>query len=199
LAALAQADPRFVEEHIRDNGNGTVSVKLYDKEGGGQWVTVSSDLPSHDGSYSGANGGGRMDDPATANWPGYFEKAMAQVYNDDSDGFHAGDYRVLESEFPDKLAPYLAGGTPEIMADADATWRAAEDGRTMVISTNVPDPKDTERPAGLYGAHVYFVKGLDGDGNILLGNPWGGVKHDVTITKEDYEKYCTQGAVVNRK
>lgn len=199
LASLVQTDPGYVEDHVRDNGNGTVSVKLYDKDGNENWVTVTSDLPSKDGNYSGANGGGRMDDAGAANWPGYFEKAMAQVYDDDSDGFHAGDYRVLESEFPDKLAPYLSGKPAEIMGGTDATWDATQDGKTMVISTNVPDPKDTDRPAGLYGAHVYFVKGVDGDGNLLLGNPWGELKNDVTITKADYEKYVTQGAVIRSR
>ncbi|MBB6404644.1 hypothetical protein [Arthrobacter sp. AZCC_0090] len=200
LAALAKSDPGFVSSHISDNGNGTVSVKLYDSDGHEQWVTVTKDLPTQDGHhYKGANGGGNMDDANAANWPGYFEKAFAQVYNDDSDGYHPGEYRAIEGDFPDKLAPYFTGTKPEVLDGADATWGAVAEGKTVVVSTSVPSPDDHGRNPGLVGAHVFFVKGTDASGNIVLGNPWGGAENDVSISRDDYKKYCTQGAVVNHK
>lgn len=46
LAGLAQKNPRFLQEGIRENPNGTVSVRVWDKEGNHHWVTMTADLPT---------------------------------------------------------------------------------------------------------------------------------------------------------
>ncbi|MDQ0800256.1 C2 family cysteine protease [Arthrobacter sp. SLBN-112] len=76
--ALIDSNSGWAREHVTDNGNGTVSVLLFDKNGQEQWVTVTSDLPANAyGGQLGAKAG------FGGNWPAYVEKALAQVYTED--------------------------------------------------------------------------------------------------------------------
>lgn len=201
LAAMSYHDPSFINDHIEDNNNGTVSVKLYDDSGAGHWVTVSKDLPVNDqDGYLGARGssdGAGINNPQAANWPSYYEKALAQGYT--NDGNPAGTYHGIEGQWPSNLSPTEGGGKATVLGDADSTWQAIQDGKPVVISTDVPVRGDAGRPENLPGAHAFFAKGLDSDGNIILGNPWGPPQPDAIMSKEQYEKYVTESAVIGMK
>ncbi|MDO5753906.1 WXG100 family type VII secretion target [Arthrobacter sp.] len=201
LAAMSYHDSSFITDHIKDNTNGTVSVKLYDNSGAEHWVTVTKDLPVNEqGGYLGARGssdGAGIDNPAGANWPSYYEKALAQGYS--NDGNPAGTYHGIEAQWPSNLSPTVAGGDASTLKNPDSTWQAVQDGKPVVISTTVPVRGDAGRPENLPGAHAFFAKGLDGDGNIILGNPWGPPQPDAIMSKEQYEKYVTESAVIGTK
>lgn len=201
LAAMSYKDPSFITDHITDNNNGTVSVKLYDSSGAGHWVTVSKDLPVNDkGGYLGARGtsdGDGINNPQAANWPAYYEKALAQGYT--NDGKPAGTYHGIEGQWPSNLSPTEGGGKANILNSPDSTWQAIQDGEPVVISTDNPVRGDDGRPENLPGPHAFFAKGLDGDGNIILGNPWGPPQPDAIMSKEQYKKYVTESAVIGMK
>ncbi|HYJ67497.1 MAG TPA: C2 family cysteine protease, partial [Nocardioidaceae bacterium] len=79
LAALAQDDSDWVNEHVRRNPNGTITVTFYDDDGDPHEVTVTSELPVDDYGdrvYSGDDDG--------APWADYYEKAFALI----SDNHH---------------------------------------------------------------------------------------------------------------
>ena len=124
--AMVNADSGWAREHVTDNGNGTVSVLLFDKNGQEQWVTVTSDLPANAyGGQLGAKTG------FGGNWPAYVEKALAQVYTEDdnNDGtkegsppdqaWPPGHYRAIEGNWGPDAFQYLAGPEVERTKDAD--------------------------------------------------------------------------------
>ncbi|MGA7206746.1 MAG: WXG100 family type VII secretion target [Specibacter sp.] len=201
LAAMSYHDPSFINDHIKDNNNGTVSVKLYGSSGSERWVTVSKDLPVNDeGGYLGGRGstdGAGINNPQAANWPSYYEKALAQGYT--NDGKPAGSYHGIEGQWPSNLSPTEGGGQASVLGNPDSTWQAIADGKPVVISTDAPARGDDGRPENLPGPHAFFAKGLDDDGNIVLGNPWGPPQPDAIMSKEQYEKYVTESAVIGMK
>ena len=175
--AMINADTGWAQDHVTNNGNGTVSVLLFDKNGQEQWVTVTTDLPANDyGGQLGARAG------FGGNWPAYVEKALAQVYTEDdnNDGtkegtpadqaWPPGNYRAIEGNWGPDAFQYLAGPSVEQTRDAAVLWDATEEGRPALVTTLADRPDGA--PKGYYASHDYFVTGLDSNGNLLLQNPW---------------------------
>ena len=135
--------------------------------------------------------------PQAANWPSYYEKALAQGYP--NVGRPAGSYHGIESQWPSNLSPTVGGGKASVLGNPDAIWQAIADGKPLVISTDAPARGDDGRPENLPGPHAFFAKGLDDAGNIVLGNPWGPPQPDAIMSKEQYEKYVTESAVIGMK
>lgn len=197
MMSAQAADKSFISDHMQQNPNGTISVKMYDKDGDAHWTTVTKELPlDSSGQVAGAHG--------TALWPGYYEKAFAQLYTDDDGGApddHEGDdrydrtevgsYGALEWDFAKNAAPYITGhGADDEGHDFDAAARAHQDGNSVLISTK----GDAPTPPGEWGTsystrHVYYVKSVDGD-KITVGNPWGSPRYpDITMTKDQFDTY----------
>lgn len=198
--AMINADSSWASNHVTDNGNGTVSVKLFDSHGKEQWVTVTTDLPANEaGDPKGAQPG------ANGNWPAYVEKALAQVYTEDDardgtaktappDIAHGpGNYRAIEGNYGPDAFKYLAGPNVEQTSDADKLWGAAAEGRPALVTTlsDLPDGA----PDGYYASHAYFVTGRDEQGNLLLQNPWGAHQPVLSITKEQFESQYENASV----
>ncbi|MBX7445074.1 MULTISPECIES: C2 family cysteine protease [unclassified Arthrobacter] len=193
--AMINADPGWASEHVTDNGNGTVSVLLFDKNGQEQWVTVTSDLPANNkGTQMGAKAG------FGGNWPAYVEKALAQVYTEDdnNDGtkegtppdraYPPGHYRAIEGNWGPDAFQYLAGPDIARTTAPDDVWEAARQGRAALVTTLADLPQGA--PDGYHTSHAYFVTGLDAEGNILLQNPWGSQYPVLTVTPQDFkDKY----------
>ncbi|MEO3752135.1 C2 family cysteine protease [Streptomyces sp. B6B3] len=188
LASLAESNPDFIREGIRENDNGTVSVRLWDAEGNMQWVTVSAELPLDE------NG-----DPVSASdagqplWPAYYEKAFAQVYGD-GDG-PEGTYAGIEWDYQENAVPYLTGGEGEDISSGfwdfggsnfDNVKEAFENGKAVTVSST-GDAPDSWEDQGYIDRHVYYVVGFTDDGNILLGNPWGSNYDPIEATPEEFE------------
>jgi hypothetical protein len=188
LAAIAQRDPEFIQEGIRQNPNGTVSVRIWDQSGEVQWVTVTPELPvKPDGTPASAYGQGET-------WPAYYEKAFAQVYSEDNDDLPAGTYGAIEGDFTEKSPSYLTGNDAQdagafYMSDYDAAREAWENGHPVTISTPSEADGYPESWNGSYAtSHAYYVKGFDENGNVIVGNPWG-PDSGLVVTPEQFNEY----------
>jgi hypothetical protein len=195
LNALAQSNPQFIEDGIRQNPNGTVDVRIWDQNGEYRWVTVTPELPvDENGMAVGAYGNGET-------WPAYYEKAFALVYGDDEggapDGFDGderrdqaeqGNYGALEWDFTDKAPPYLTGNDAESIGDGfDDAREAFESGQPVIVATPA-DVEDVPQDWDYTTRHVYYVQGFE-DGKIILGNPWGSDHEPIRATPEEYEEF----------
>ncbi|WP_084960394.1 C2 family cysteine protease [Thermoactinospora rubra] len=191
LGAVAQRDPEFIRSGIRRNPNGTISVRLFDKEGREHWVTVTPDLPlDANGNPRGATGDGEL-------WPAYYEKAFAQFYNDDNDD-KQGSYGAIVGDYPEKGAKFLTGkGSDVDDPDFDDLKEAWENGHSIIVSTpgkqKVPDHLKNSFVTG----HAYFVEKVEGD-KVVLRNPWGHSTERLVVTKDEFEDLFQDQTVVDR-
>ncbi|MEU8590988.1 C2 family cysteine protease [Streptomyces sp. NPDC048664] len=199
LTATAQANPQFIAEGIKKNANGTVDVRIWDKDGTKHWVTVTPDLPTDaNGNPVSAHGNGET-------WPAYYEKAFALTYGGDQGGTNGhdgdprydkaekGDYGATEWDQTDKAPPYVTGhDSSSIDNNLDAIRKSFESHHPVIVATGTEQPPQngpSDLSQGFVTRHVYYVKGFTSDGRIRLGNPWGSGNPDVLATPEEYEKY----------
>lgn len=199
------ADKNFIPNHMAVNPNGTISVKMYDKDGDPHWTTVTKELPlKSDGTPAGARG--------TYLWPGYYEKAFAQLYSDDDGGApdgkggdskydrkETGTYGALEWDFSKNAAPYISGhGADDIGHDFNDARDSFKDGKPVLISTpgKAPDPPD-DWGTSYSTRHVYFVKSVSDD-TITVGNPWGSSYDDITMTKKQFDTYFQDASAMDK-
>ncbi|MEU8585669.1 C2 family cysteine protease [Streptomyces sp. NPDC048664] len=198
LAGLAQKDPQFVQDGIRQNPNGTVSVRVWNQGGDYHWVTMTAELPSdRNGTPLSAYGNGET-------WPAYYEKAFALSYTDE-DGNKG--YGGIEGDDPKRSAPYLTGhggedletggflgiGKHEDM-NIDTLRKKFDSGQVITVSSPDDEDLDKNHPASFGGSyvtnHAYYVRGFTGDGKIILGNPWGKKSAPpIEVSQEDFDKY----------
>ncbi|MEU0245999.1 C2 family cysteine protease [Streptomyces sp. NPDC006235] len=199
LAGLAQKNPAFIQEGIKQNPNGTVSVRVWDKEGNHQWVTMTADLPSdQNGNPITTYGNGET-------WPAYYEKAFAMVYSDDGDGERG--YGGIEGDDPKKSAPYLTGQEGQDLKtggflgigehddkNIESLKKAFDAGKVVTVSTPDDESLDKNHPQEwgntYHSNHAYYVRGFTDDGKVILGNPWGVSNYpSITVTQEQFNKY----------
>lgn len=199
LAGLAQKDPKFVQDGIKQNPNGTVSVRVWDKQGKYQWVTMTADLPSDQyGNPITTYGNGET-------WPAYYEKAFALAYSEDGDGERG--YGGIEGDDPKKSAPYLTGKEGQDLKtggflgigehddkNLDALKKAFDSGKVVTVSTPDDEGLDKDHPKEwgntYHSNHAYYVRGFTDDGKVVLGNPWGVSGYPpITVTQEQFDKY----------
>ncbi|MFF9097225.1 C2 family cysteine protease [Streptomyces sp. NPDC014802] len=198
LAGLAQKDPKFVQDGIKQNPNGTVSVRVWDKDGNYQWVTMTADLPTdQNGNPISTYGNGES-------WPAYYEKAFALVYSDDGDGERG--YGGIEGDDPKKSAPYLTGKEGDDLTtggflglgehddkNIQSLKKAFDSGKVVTVST--PDDESLEKnhppewEPSYCTNHAYYVRGFTADGKIILGNPWGSSYPPITVSQDQFDKY----------
>lgn len=202
LTATAQANPKFITEGIKKNPNGTVDVRIWDKDGKLHWVTVTPDLPmDENGNVLSARGNGET-------WPAYYEKAFALMYGDDGGGTpdghggdkrfdraEHGDYGATEWDNTDKAPPYVTGHDSKSLDNTfDAIKKSFESHHPVIVATPSDgelknDNLDPTWQRGYVTRHVFYVKGFDSDGKMVLGNPWGPGNGELHVTPEEYKKY----------
>lgn len=192
IGSVAQRDPEFIRSGIKENPNGTISVRLFDKKGKEHWVTVTPDLPlDENGNPRGAKGNGEL-------WPAYYEKAFAQFYNDDNDG-KQGSYEAIAGDFPEKGAKFLTGKDADSDdADFDDLKDAFNGGQQVIVSTPSKAKVPDHLKAAYVTGHAFFVEKVDGD-KITLRNPWSDSHPRLVVTKEEYEKYFDGQTTFNHK
>ncbi|PSK97251.1 calpain family cysteine protease [Haloactinopolyspora alba] len=183
VVGVAGRDPQAIREGIKQNPNGTVSVRLHDSDGAAHWVTVSPELPlDENGNPAGAGGTDEL-------WVAYYEKAFATFYDQDNDG-HTGSYRAIEGDFTDKAGPYLTGRPSEDLdVDFDEVRESYEDGKVIVAGTPGEKKVEDKFKDGYVTGHAYVVDGFTDDGKIILRNPWGTAYPKLEMTPEEFEKY----------
>lgn len=193
LSAAAQRDPKFIQEGIKQNPNGTVSVRVWDQQGNFRWVTVTPDLLYANGNPVSADGNGDT-------WPGYYEKAFALAFGDKG-------YGGIDNNNPGKAFPYLTGHTggdittggflgfgkhaDKSIPDLKKTF---ESGKAITVLTPDDDNLEKNLPDHMKQSyctdHAYYVRGFTADGKIVLGNPWGTSGYPpLTLTQDEFDTY----------
>lgn len=174
LSALAAVNPRAVEEAITDHGDGTYTVRFYEKQGRGPLrpvdILIDGDLPTKaDGKlvYGSARSGREL-------WPSLVEKAYATWkggYGELSMGGYAGDaLTALTGRPADFYNPIQELESRELWALMKA---AHDEGRALVSGTGGLEGVKVE---GLVDMHMYSVVALseeNGEKVVTLRNPYG--------------------------
>lgn len=192
LGMVMQDDPNWAAEHVQDNGNGTVTVVLYDENGDPEHITMPKELPTTDGHLNSAGDDLVTDDPNAPTWPAYVERALAIQMG--------GSYSDIEGHGSSEVGPRLTGLDVETIppTDADTTFDAARNGDRIVIGTAVPPPGD-EHPPGWVGGHGFWVEGVStnaqGEEVLVCRNPWGAETETMELTREQYEQWTSSAEI----
>ncbi|GEK23044.1 C2 family cysteine protease [Cellulomonas xylanilytica] len=197
LAASTQMDPDLIARNIRENPNGTISVRLWDRDGTERWVTMTRELPlADDGTPLGAHGDGEL-------WPAYYEKAFALLYEGDKGGApdgkdgdplydrsEQGTYGALEWDWTEKAPPYVSGNESRGLDVSFEDVQSAFDSGSPVIVASSDDKDDVPEhlQAGYFGRHVYYVTEITDD-HVLLANPWGDDYEPLRLTPAEFEAH----------
>jgi len=197
LGEVAKANPQLIQNAIKDNGDGTYTVRFYERQGDGPFgwfghhydpvdIKVTPDLPM-DGSGNPVFAGTADRDGAQQElWPALMEKAYAQW---------KGSYHAIEGGNPGNAMSMLTGKDsdekPGSAFTIDQLDQALRNGTAVVAST--PDDggkKELFANKTLYTDHSYMVTGVDKNaGTVTLRNPWGTWTPDVTLSIADFNKY----------
>ena len=194
---VAKQNPQLIQNAIKDNGDGSYTVRLYEKKGDGLFgwfghhyepkdIRVTPDFPVD------ANGNQVFAGPGDANgaqkelWPSLMEKAYAQW---------KGSYHGIEGGNPGDAMSMLTGKDSEEKAGKDFSIdhldQALASGKAVVASTPGGEGEKVVRPGtSLYLDHSYMVTGVDKNaGTVTLRNPWGTWTPDVVLSIADFNKY----------
>ncbi|HYV47439.1 MAG TPA: C2 family cysteine protease [Myxococcaceae bacterium] len=200
LGEIAKANPQLIQNAIKDNGDGSYNVRLYEKKGDGPFgwfghhyeakdIRVTPDFPMVNGSPVFAGTTGDTDGAKQELWPLLMEKAFAQSkgsYNAIGNGGNPGDAMAMltgkdSSEKSakdvslDQLSQALASGNA-------VTATSLENGKGK-------QPYDNGQ---LHSYHVYMVTGVDKQAQtVTLRNPWGTWTNDVVLPIADFNKYMS--------
>lgn len=184
MQGVAAANPQLIEQNIRDNGDGTYTVTLYEN-GKPVEVTVNDEFPAVQGDPTYADNEGDRE-----LWPLLYEKAMAEHMG--------GSYEDLDSDWPSKAIEAITGEEVKTYDEGWLPWDNKDlpphsdlrstlaDGGVIIASTNGDGDKASD--GALVSNHAYSVTGIDSDGNVTVQNPWGSHEPPITMTYEEFEK-----------
>jgi uncharacterized protein YukE len=209
MAVVAVQNPELIRRLIRDNGDGTYTVALFQQrhamafwepEFAPAEVVVTPDFPTDDGFPIFAHPGDRSRQQHEL-WPMLVEKAYAQQqgsYDQIEGGWGAEAMGALtgvasEQVSPDAidiadLAGYVENGYG-ITASSLADYRIPWDGETV---WDIPDLTDSA-PLFVDGVlaenHECHVVGADVDGGtVTLRNPWGWAYGETVLTFDEFQR-----------
>lgn len=170
LAAIAQSDPNYIRNMIRENEDGTYSVRFYDSEGNPYWSpSVEASFPVQEGPCGTEFNKAAVSSDNEELWPSIIEKAYAASYG--------GYDEVNEGAFPADVMRHLTGQEVyEFSATKDSkdqlwTHLTSNDfsGNPMVVCF-----EKSNSDLNIEDQHSYMIKDVDPDsGLIYLYNPWG--------------------------
>ncbi|MBS1153021.1 MAG: peptidase calpain, partial [Myxococcaceae bacterium] len=184
MAAVASMNPEAIQKAIKDNGDGTYSVRFY--ENGNQArpvdIKVDGDLyaRSYGGPVYGSSLGGSTEPAKMELWFPLMEKAYAQwkgSYETIGGGGVAG--KVM-SEVVGKSYDYESLSASNQDQMFDRITRAAANSQPMAAGTYGSDQADKYTNTGVYANHAYSVLGTEtenGTKYVKLRNPWGQSEH----------------------
>lgn len=211
LAAISLHNPEAIRDMIRDNGDGTYTVTLYDRPGlfSSEFrpveVVVEPDFPLEDGDPVFARAGDAIDGEQEL-WPMLVEKAYAQ---------HHGGYGRISGGWGDVAMEELTGVdstrySPDSMSFEDLIGHY-EEGHAITASSlheweirvgdeqilDIPDASDVnplfhdDRFPGnsLSTDHEYYVTGVDSQAQtVSIRNPWGWEYSELTLSFEEFQE-----------
>jgi Calpain family cysteine protease len=173
LASLAQKNPQAIYNAVRDNQDGTYSVRFFRTVLGVHrpvYVTVDDDVAAIDDFKPYA----RALDPKEQ-WVAVFEKAYAKFKGSYEAINHFGEAGIAFEEVTGKKSRYR----PLAKANPEKTWRAMSQtlskGKGVVAATHEEGTFDFG-DSGIHGSHSYAVLSMEGEGKarmVTLYNPWG--------------------------
>ena len=178
FSSVAWSNPELIQNAIRENADGTFTVRFYEQRGyGGAMqpvsVTVDGDLPMADGTTSTRYGKSR---DGKELWVGILEKAYAEWkggYEAIGNGGRAGE---VMSALTGRRDRWIHLGS----ARADDVFRQLQGGiankTPMAAGTHGKDSGVDYTGTGVYAWHVYSIHGVSEEGGqryVQLRNPWG--------------------------
>ena len=188
IAAVAHQNPSLIEDAIRDNGDGTYTVRFHVQRPPlffwePAWtvreVTVDARVPLNEHghpAYAAAPGGEL--------WVLVLEKAWAEVnggwqhINGDL-GFGLLEALTGKSSFTNYAIRGVSFGagqrSPEYLS------RLLGEGYA-VLAGSLKKTAD-----GVVNSHTHYIKAVDAEGNVTLGNPWG-EDDEITVTWEVFKR-----------
>ncbi|MGV3624299.1 MAG: C2 family cysteine protease [Archangium sp.] len=175
LSAVAQNNPKAIENAIKDNGDGTFTVRFYEK-GSSKQVEIKIDGDIAQSSTGSARYGKSRDSKEL--WVGLLEKAYAQ--------WKGGYEAIGNGGYPGDVIQALTGRSTSYSSNtyADSTFakiqRGAEGGKPMTAVTYGKDSGVHYNGTGVYAWHAYTVLGAseeNGTRYVQLRNPWGSSEH----------------------
>ena len=195
LASLAHFKPDAVQNAIKDNGDGTYSVRFYESSYSGRGrpvdIKVDADLytRSWGGPAYGSSLGGSTQPDTMELWFPLIEKAYAQWKG----GYEAiGQGGVAGKVMGEVLGK---GYDYETITDAnkdrifDTISRAASNGQPMAAGTYGSDQAAKYTNTGVYANHAYSVLGTETENGVKyvkLRNPWGQSEHGSDGTNDGF-------------
>lgn len=181
LSSVAHADPKLIENAIKDNGDGTFDVRFFEAQGysgpmKAVTITIDGDLPTNgtqSTKYAKARDGKEL-------WPALIEKAYASWKG----GYEAIGNGGIAGDVTQALSGKRAGYTNTKFANGDAVFRQIQEGakshRPMAAGTHGKDSGVDYTGSGVYAWHMYTVLGAVEEGGakyVQLRNPWGSSEH----------------------
>jgi len=198
MGEVAKQNPDVIQNAIKDNGDGSYTVRFYEKKGDGPFglfghhyepkdIKVTPDFPVDAGGNQVFAGPGDTDGSKKELWPALMEKAYAQ--------WKGGSYHGIEGGNPGDAMSALTGKDSSEKSAKDVTIdeldQALNSGKAVVAGT--PEnggKKEMFENKTLYTDHAYMVTGVDkANGTVTLRNPWGTWTPDVKLSIADFNKY----------
>lgn len=186
MQAIAHTNPDLIERNVRDNGDGTYTVTLYD-DGEPVDYVIRPEFPASNGDPQYA------DNPNDRElWPLLYEKAMAQHMG--------GNWEDIDHDSPSTGIEAITGqdtdteGTGSGFLGLDPPPSTdeirdilADEGQVTLSSHDEVDGRPAYEGAdGVVTDHIYWVQEVRDDGTLVIVNP-----HDPTETAHEmsYEEY----------
>lgn len=173
LASVADAKPQVLRDAIKDNGDGSYRVRLYDKSGAPKHVTIDGQLYSKNGGLHYGKGTDRKE-----LWVPLMEKAYAKMnggYEAIGNGGNGGTALTAITGKPSEYVTNRSLGSDALYA---RLREATEHRRPMTANTFSKGDTKKDKAYGANGLsswHVYSVLGAGeqgGDRYVTLRNPW---------------------------
>jgi hypothetical protein len=175
LAEVALRSPNTIRNMFVDNGDGTYTVRFYNKNRL-DCVTVDKNLPANDDhEFAFANTGHEIGDANNKLWVALAEKAWVQLNASGWSGHgNVASYASISGGCGSDALMAIMGGTRGSHHDLnfDAIVRAWGAGNLLTVNTN-----DNEQVNGrnrLVSDHVYAILAVNAPARtITVFNPWG--------------------------
>ncbi len=171
LSAVAQTNPKAIENAIKENGDGTYTVRFFEKNSTKQVeIKIDGDIAQ---SASGSARYAKSRDSKEL-WVGLIEKAYAQ--------WKGGYEAIGNGGYPGEVMSALTGKSSSYSTNAYADsvfakiQRGAQGEKPMTAVTYGKDSGVDYNGTGVYAWHAYTVLGATeeaGEKLVQLRNPWG--------------------------
>lgn len=203
LAAIAGSNPDAIRRMIKDNGDGTYTVKFHE---GGE-VVVDDQFPMQGGQVAYAQPGDKNQEDGVELWVMLIEKAWAKLKG----GYEQIRGSKVRMKSEDAMEAITGNKTTTIYTSSkdEATLlellaRAFDKGLPMTAGVYTQDHFDQEtlqkmRSKGVHANHAYAIVRVDKNkGTIELYNPWGKDTKRPVLEMGEFKKYY-QSVHINAK